>query len=76
MWPLNRKKAKSDVPSKPSAPKEPPRASRTAEAAKVLQVLDAPGLSIEGDGVKEGFDPYDTGVFDRSKLWESWQNQD
>ncbi|MCW8844778.1 MAG: hypothetical protein OQK99_02995 [Gammaproteobacteria bacterium] len=76
MWPLNRKKAKPGKSSEPVVPKEPPRASRKAEAVKVLEVLDAPELSIADNEAKQGFDPYDTGVFDRSKLWESWQNQD
>ena len=76
MWPLFRKKAKSAAPSKPAVAVEVPRASRKAEAVKVLKLLDAPELSVDDNNAKQGFDPYDTGVFDRSKLWESWQNQD
>lgn len=76
MWSLFRKKAKSPAPSKPVVVVNAPRVSRKAEAVKVLQVLDAPELSVDDNSAKQGFDPYDTGVFDRGKLWESWQNQD
>jgi hypothetical protein len=77
MWLLKRKKPKTTAQTKPAAAVKPaPRVSRKAEAVKVLNVLDAPGLGLEEDKSAGGFDPYDTGVFDRSKLWESWQNQD
>lgn len=77
MWLLKRKKPKTATPAKVATVAKPePRVSRKAEAVKVLSVLDAPELGLEEDNSKAGFDPYDTGVFDRSKIWESWQNQD
>lgn len=76
MWPFARKKAQPAASSKQPIAVEPPRVSRKAEAVKVLNVLDAPELKVEDNNAKQGFDPYDTGVFDRGKLWESWQNQD
>lgn len=77
MWPLKRKKPKTTAQDKPEAAVTPaPRVSRKAEAVKVLNVLDAPELGLEDDKSAGGFDPYDTGVFDRSKIWEKWQNQD
>jgi hypothetical protein len=79
MWPFTRKKARAaPKASRPVAPvvKEAAQASRKADAAKVLDLLDAPELSVDGDSNAEGFNPYDTGVFDRGKLWENWRNQD
>ena len=77
MWPLKRKKPKPVAQERTAAAvKAVPRASRKAEAVKVLNVLDAPELGLEDDKSAAGFDPYDTGVFDRSKIWENWQNQD
>jgi hypothetical protein len=76
MWPFSRKKVQAQA--RPATPvvKEPPRVSRKAEAVRVLDVLDAPELSVDEGNKTEGFNPYDTGVFDRGKLWESWRNQD
>lgn len=77
MWPLKRKKPKTTAAKTVAGVTKPAeRVSRKAEAAKVLSVLDAPELGLEDDKAAAGFDPYDTGVFDRSKIWESWQNQD
>lgn len=76
MWLFKRKKPKAIAEAKPMEAKPAPRVSRKAETVKVMSVLDAPELGLEDDKSKDGFDPYDTGVFDRSKIWESWQNQD
>ncbi len=77
MWQLKRKKPKPTAQEKTAAAlKAVPRVSRKAEAVKVLNVLDAPELGLEAEKSTAGFDPYDTGVFDRSKIWENWQNQD
>jgi len=77
MWPLKRKKPKISAPNNVATSVQPaPRVSRKAETVKILNAFDAPELGLEEDKAPTGFDPYDTGVFDRSKLWESWQNQD
>lgn len=77
MWPFKRKKPPVPAPKKVVPAARPaPRVAPKVETAKVMSVLDAPELRLEEDKAKGGFDPYDTGVFDRSKIWESWQNQD
>jgi hypothetical protein len=48
----------------PSAPPKPPKSER-----EVLDVLDNPRLSLDKPP-DDGFDPYNTGAFNRSASWE------
>lgn len=74
MWPLKRKKAKTPAKPAPRA-RAPQPAARKPEADEVLKTLDTAELSIDG-AQEEGFDPYNSGIFDRSKIWESWQRRE
>lgn len=73
MWPLKRKKPKVSPPAAPKAPKA--RAQDIPEKEKVLKTLENTELSIDNTQ-EDGFDPYNSGVFDRSKIWESWQRRE
>lgn len=77
MW-LFRRKNETNAARVPQARPvaRPVRASREPQATQVLGTLDDDRNSLVKDKPKAGFNPYDTGMFDRSKLWESWQNQD
>lgn len=77
MWPFRRKNETNAARVPQSRPvARPVRASRPHQPARDLSTLDDPRMSLAQDKPKAGFNPYDTGMFDRSKLWESWQNQD
>ena len=73
--------ASSRPPSAPPAPK-PPAAPQTRVVAQppvapkplktereVLDVLDNPSLTLDKPPA-DGFDPYNTGAFNRSATWE------
>lgn len=79
MW-LKRKKAKEKRQAKAKAEAKSPAVrhlehSDKAEAARVLRTLEDPELSMDLEST-DGCDPYNSGVFDRSKIWESWERQD
>ncbi len=78
----------SKSPPAPAAPRPAPRApapaTRTAapptrparkpKERNPLDVLDNPGLTIEKPAA-DGFDPYNTGAFNRSTSWEKISRQ-
>ncbi|MDH3841019.1 MAG: hypothetical protein OES35_08865 [Chromatiales bacterium] len=51
------------------------RHSRKAEASKVMDALEDPELNIAAEE-ESGFDPYNSGVFDRSKIWQDKRTRD
>ena len=51
------------------------RHSRKSDASKVMSVLEDPEMSIAAEE-ETGFDPYNSGVFDRSKIWQDKRNRD
>ena len=56
----------------PAAAKKPASAAKPAPAPKertASEILDNPELSLNGPQ-DEGFDPYNTGAFNRSSSWE------
>jgi hypothetical protein len=77
MWLLRKKTAgKKQAATKGKAPTPSERAlrhSRRPDAAKVLEALEHPELGLEPE--EEGFDPYNSGVFDRSKIWEDYKKR-
>jgi len=54
-------------PADTAAP--PPPAERRAKERKPMDVLDNPRLTLDKPG-DDGFDPYNTGAFNRSTSWE------
>jgi hypothetical protein len=78
MWLLKKKSAAKKQPVKKPSSTPAERAlrhSRTADASKVMSVLEDPEMSIAAEE-ETGFDPYNSGVFDRSKIWQGKRNRD
>jgi hypothetical protein len=78
MWLLKKKSAAKKQPVKKPSSTPTERAlqhSRTADASKVMSVLEDPEMSIAAEE-ETGFDPYNSGVFDRSKIWQGKRNRD
>jgi len=54
----------------PSRPADPPAAQRRTKTERTpIDVLDNPRLSL-AKPADDGFDPYNTGAFNRSASWE------
>jgi hypothetical protein len=53
-------------PSKPAAKKP---AAETLDSSRLLEILDNPKLTLDRPK-DDGFDPYNTGAFNRSASWE------
>jgi len=78
MWLLGKKSAAKKKAVKTVAPTPAERAlrhSRKAETSKVMQALEDPELSMAAEE-ESGFDPYNSGVFDRSKIWQDKRHRD
>ncbi len=78
MWLLRRKSAAKKKSSKQADVTPAQRAmrhSRKSDASKVMSVLEDPQMSIAAEE-ETGFDPYNSGVFDRSKIWQDKRNRD
>lgn len=78
MWLLKKKSAAKKQPVKKLSTTPAERAlkhSRTADASKVMSVLEDPEMSIAAEE-ETGFDPYNSGVFDRSKIWQGKRDRD
>jgi hypothetical protein len=52
----------------PSAAKKPAR-NGPLDGARTLEILDNPKLTLDRSN-EDGFDPYNTGAFNRSASWE------
>lgn len=63
--PVNRKAGSPAPPA--AAPPAAPKAKRKPRAP--MDVLDNPALTLDKPG-EDGFDPYNTGAFNRSASWE------
>jgi hypothetical protein len=48
---------------------QPPAATRQPKSRTPLDILDNPKLTLDKPG-DDGFDPYNTGAFNRSTSWE------
>jgi|SRR5210317_350584 len=78
MWLLGKKSAAKRKAAKTAVPSPADRAlrhSRKAEASKVMDALENPELNIAAEE-ESGFDPYNSGVFDRSKIWQDKRTRD
>jgi len=70
-------RSRSDPPASKAPPivvqprrvEQPPAAQRRAKDRAPLDVLDNPRLSLDKPA-DDGFDPYNTGAFNRSASWE------
>jgi hypothetical protein len=55
--------------ARPGEPSRPPRVERRQKPRGPLDVLDNPKLSLDKPA-DDGFDPYNTGAFNRSASWD------
>jgi hypothetical protein len=65
--------AHSPPPAQPVAPQGQPQSDAAKKPQKerdVLEVLDDPRLTLDRPSDDGGFDPYNTGAFNRSTSWE------
>jgi hypothetical protein len=53
-----------------SADQAPAAARRPKKEREPLDVLDNPALTLDKPSTDDGFDPYNTGAFNRSASWE------
>ncbi len=79
MWLLGKKSAaKKKKAAKTVAPTPAERAlrhSRKTDTSKAMHVLEDSELNIAAED-ESGFDPYNSGVFDRSKIWQDKRHRD
>ena len=57
------------IPTPPRRAEQPSASQRPAKERDTLEVLDNPRLSLDKPPA-DGFDPYNTGAFNRSASWE------